>query len=131
MQLDATGRSLSRRTLSAGLAVLLTCGALLAAGAASTERAEAAEVDFGIATGTIYFTKGETAAVAEGGGGASFICGMVPGPAKFACGAISASWTVQANRAKNRDMCLKVKFTQAPPPAFQHWPDIYAGDRCF
>ena len=130
MLLDACSRPLSRNLRLTALALLLACAAFFAASAVSAERAEAAEVKFGYVTGTIYFSKGETAAVAEGGGPASFACGTLPGPAKFACGAMSVAWTTQANRAKNRDMCLKVKFTQAPPPAFQHWPDIYEGDYC-
>ncbi len=129
MLLDACSRPLSRHVRLTGLA-LLACAALFAASAVFVERAEAAEVKFGIVTGTIYFSKGETASMTEGGPGAIALCNaVVPGPAKFACGA-AVAWTIQANRARNRDMCLKVKFTQAPPPAFQHWPDIYGGGYC-
>ena len=53
----------------------------------------------------------------------------MPGYAKFVC-AETVAWTIQANRAKNRDMCLKIKFTLTPPPMFTFWPDIYGGGYC-
>jgi hypothetical protein len=128
MLLDALGRVPSRHLVRGGLAVLLACAALFAAAALSAERAEAAKFTRGYVTGTVYFSKGETAAITEGGPAATFTCGVaVPGPYKAACGGVVA-WAVQANRAKNRDMCLKVKFALVPPNP--SWPDIYGGNYC-
>ncbi len=129
MPLDACSRPLSRHVRLTGL-VLLACAALFAASAVFAERADAAEVKFGIVTGTIYFSKGETSNVAIGGGFANLACSQVPPPGNAICSAAVATWMAQAARAKEKGMCLKVKFTQAPPPAFQHWPDIYGGGYC-
>jgi hypothetical protein len=102
----------------------------------SAQPASAAKLTRGIATGTVYFNKLETQDVAKAGPGAvAVLCGPIAAW-NAAAGAICAVETgaaiAQANRAINRDMCLKLKFS---PPTFPYlaaatWPDIYRGDYC-
>lgn len=89
----------------------------------------------GFVTCTYYFGKATTKDIAniKGGGPA---CGAalkyLPGIAKIAavaCLAIGGAVKVQAQRAVNRDMCLKIKYTRPMAP-FAAWPDIYKGKRC-
>lgn len=44
------------------------------------------------------------------------------------CGASIAEAVIQANRAQNRGMCLKIKYAPGPSPIW--WPDIYRGGHC-
>jgi hypothetical protein len=102
--------------------------AVLVVQAARPESAQAAKVTTGWVTGTVYFSKGETAAITEGGPGVIGACGtFVPKPWNAVC-LTAVAWTVQANRARNRHMCLKVKFLLGDPVV--HWPDIYKGGYC-
>lgn len=87
----------------------------------------------GTVTGTIYFNKLETRDIASAGAGAA-VCTVimrlgVPGAIiGSGCAVAAASIVVQANRAKNRNMCLKIKHTLYGPPVW--WPDIYSGGHC-
>lgn len=79
----------------------------------------------------------ETADIATGGtAGAGAVCGIVAaftGPGGAACAAVAAPSVIQAIRADNRNMCLKIKFS---PPTFPFvgsvatWPDICSGGYC-
>lgn len=88
----------------------------------------------GLVTGTIYFNKKETLDFSSAGSALS-VCALaakIPAPAGTVllagCVVGGAALIVQANRAKNRSMCLKVKFTL--PPLSTWWPDIYGGGYC-
>ena len=118
-------RRLVAHTLVCGMLCAL---ALIVVQAARPESAQAAKVTTGWATGTLYFSKGETQGITEGGPAAVGACfRFVPPPYNVACfGAVA--WVTQANRARNRDMCLKVKFLLTNSAV--HWPDIYRGGYC-
>lgn len=119
------GRLSVARALVCGLLCAL---ALVVLQSARPESAHAAKLTTGWVTGTVYFSKGETAAITEGGPGVIAVCGtFVPGPYKAVC-LTAVAWTIQANRARNRGMCLKVKFVLVSPGT--HWPDIYRGGYC-
>jgi hypothetical protein len=82
-------------------------------------------------TCTVYFNKRETADIAAATSGATFVCGAIAlagGVGGVVCAGALASFIIQANRAKNRDMCLKIKVLRAPAAGF--WPDIYSGGHC-
>lgn len=83
----------------------------------------------GTATCTYYFGKKATKDIAASsivGGG----CGLLKVVPLVAGGCLVAfaSVNVQANRAKNRGMCLKIKYTRFGPTVW--WPDIYSGKYC-
>lgn len=118
------------------MAVLaLALAAALIAAAIGSQPASAAKLTRGIATGTAYFNKVETKDIARSGtAGIAALCGPIGlwnGPAGVACAAYAGTHIVQANRAVNRNMCLKLKFS---PPTFPYigvtWPDIYRGGYC-
>ncbi len=117
-------QTIRRNTIASIVCVLVTISAIFPARPAS-----AAEVTYGIVTGTVYFTRLETIDIAGADviAGAGF-CAWVArktGPAASVIGpycAINAvSIISQARRAQNRNMCLKIKFT----PTGLAWPDIY------
>jgi hypothetical protein len=88
----------------------------------------------GIVTSTVYFNKSWTKdMVAVGEGGEAF-CTLVDAipvvgpPLGVACTLEAVAVAVQAVRADNRGMCLKLKFVH--PPVGIVVPDIYRGRYC-
>lgn len=93
------------------------------------------KLTFGLVTGTLYFNKSETRDFSTAGSlvAACAAVGRVPEVGAVllvACLAVGISWMVQANRANNRGMCLKIKFTLPINPLGTWWPDIYSGGYC-
>ncbi|MCU1452990.1 MAG: hypothetical protein JWN46_1136, partial [Acidimicrobiales bacterium] len=93
----------------------------------------------GYVTATIYFNRGETHDATHGGpliAACGGLAALVSGAAGVAMGAACATQAgaviVQANRADDRRMCLKVKMTWPPIalPTTVIWPDIYDGGYC-
>lgn len=84
----------------------------------------------GVVTCTYYFGKKATKDVASGASAGALCSGVlkVLPVAAAGCGAAVAALAVQANRAKNRGMCLKVKYAKGPFPVW--YPDIYSGSYC-
>ncbi len=88
----------------------------------------------GTVTGTIYFNRFETAMAATGATAAMALCSVVVvgGPIGIAISAVclprAAQIFVQAEHAKHRNMCLKVKYPRADP--LMQWWDVYAGQYC-
>jgi peptidoglycan hydrolase-like protein with peptidoglycan-binding domain len=91
----------------------------------------------GYATNTIYFNQAQTDYFDSGESQAcELFATLTPIPAVGEIGDVLAGgcevqWKIvelQARRAEERGMCLKIKFT--PPPAFVWWPDIYSGTYC-
>lgn len=109
----------------------LICGVLCALAfaavhaATSPEPAQAAKFTTGYVTGTIYFSKGETAVAARG---EAWVCAALPRPASIACTLAIGPVSWQARRARDKGMCLKIKFVMPDPR--QYWPDIYGGGYC-
>jgi hypothetical protein len=122
------------------LCIPLAIGAVLLAllvAPSGPQRADAAKLTRGIATGTLYFNRVETKDVARGGtAGASALCGAVAaftgGAGGAICAAVAAPFVIQAIRADNREICLKIKFSPPTLPflAPATWPDIYGGGYC-
>lgn len=94
------------------------------------------KVTYGLVTGTIYFNKAETKDFSSAGSliSACAVVAKVPGALGVAllagCLVNGISWVVQANRAVNRSMCLKIKFTAPVVGLATWWPDIYGGGYC-
>ncbi|MDX6705637.1 MAG: hypothetical protein QOK16_2339 [Solirubrobacteraceae bacterium] len=110
------------------LACTLLCAlALVAIRGAQPESAHAATVTKGWVTGTVYFNKKETRTISEFQIATMACVAAVPAWLKPVC-AYAVVWTTQARRARDRGMCLKVKFLLANP--VDHWPDIYGGGYC-
>ncbi len=99
--------------------------------------AAAADFTVGIATGTVYFNRYETQMAAKSAEVALVvICGPLlavpPVPVGMtlaaSCGAKIGMIVIQAEHAKAKNMCLKVKFPLATPGV--QWWDVYRGSRC-
>jgi hypothetical protein len=101
--------------------------ALVAIRGAQAESAHAAMVTKGWVTGTVYFNKKETRTISEFQLATMACVAAVPAWAKPVC-LYAVVWTTQAKRARDRGMCLKVKFLLGSP--VDHWPDIYGGGYC-
>jgi hypothetical protein len=133
MQTTMSMRQHPGRAIALTVTVML---AVLAFAAVAARPAHAAKVTTGWVTGTVYFNKSETKDMKSVANVAP-ICGALA-PVAPPAGAIAAAACAfdfgavafQANRAENRNMCAKIKFTLTPPPATAWWPDIYSGDHC-
>jgi hypothetical protein len=115
--------------------LVLTLALVFVALGPGAERAEAAKLTRGYATGTLYLNRLETKDVATAGPLAgAVLCGIVAyftPPGGLACGAQASAYVVQAVRAENRGMCLKIKFSPPVAPfVVPTWPDIYRGGYC-
>jgi hypothetical protein len=82
----------------------------------------------GVVTCTYYFNKRTTKDL-SGATKAAAVCGLL---LKFpiataGCAASAGVVAYQADRARNRGMCLKIKYTKH---AAVWWPDIYRGKHC-
>ncbi len=97
----------------------------------------AADFTVGVATGTVYFNRYETQMAAKSAEVALVvICGPLlavpPVPVGMtlaaSCGAKIGMIVIQAEHAKARNMCLKVKYVLVSP--YQQWWDVYRGSRC-
>jgi hypothetical protein len=92
----------------------------------------------GILTSTIYFNKKQTDYFDSDEGQACALIAAaalpIPGAGEIgefvagACELDAAVIELQASRATERDMCLKIKFTNTQIPVL--WPDIYRGQYC-
>lgn len=84
----------------------------------------------GTVTCTYYFNKGTTRDLASAAS-VGMLCGValkyVP-PAGIGCAVAIVAVNVQANRAKSRGMCLKIKYTRFGATVW--WPDIDSGKHC-
>jgi len=126
------GLSLSSLDSRLPVARALICGLLCALmlilmQATRPESAQAAKFTTGWVTGTVYFDKNETRNISEVGQDVLDLCTDIV-PARFTplC-LVSRAWVRQAKRARDRSMCLKVKFLLSSllNPVPLHWPDIY------
>ena len=91
----------------------------------------------GYVTNTIYFNQAQTDYFDSGESQAcDLLSQLIAIPAVGEAAGIlvagcEVQWQIvelQAHRAEERGMCLKIKFT--PPPALVWWPDIYSGKYC-
>lgn len=109
------------------IAVLL--GSLMVGAATTAPDTSAATLTHGYFSSTLYFNKLETADFADGEAVAAGLCGTITyayPPAGLACFARAGEIIYQANRAENRNMCLKMKYAHGGA----YWFDIYSGKYC-
>jgi len=122
---------LSPRRVAGALALASALGAGLALGPVAQD-AQAAKARNTPLTRTVNLNRAETKDVADGGDVAgAALCGVVAaftGPGGAICGAAAGPFVVQAIRADNRGMCLRVR--QSKPFPGVVWPDIYRGPDC-
>ncbi len=109
--------------------IAMLLGSLIIGAATTAPDTSAATLTHGYFSSTLYFNKLETADIADGEAAAAGICGVmtrVYPPAGLACFARAGEFIIQANRAENRGMCLKMKYAHGGPV----WFDIYGGKYC-
>lgn len=83
----------------------------------------------GTVTCTYYFSKTQTKDLSTITKAAAICAFLLKFPiAAAGCGAAAGVVAYQADRAKNRNMCLKIKYTKVGVTVW--WPDIYSGKYC-
>lgn len=116
------------------------CAVLGLSGLLLPATADAATSTHGRVTSTVYFNRAETLDLASAGPVGAGVCWagvtkipVVGVPVGVICGAELSFASIQAIRARNRGMCVKLKYTNVTPPGLPvppHWWDIYDGKYC-
>lgn len=128
---DATGKSLPTSYTVAGNTLLQKVDHR---GAAYPVVADP-EFGCGVPWCSIYFDRGETAAIASGGSlGRQYIsaaCQAAPGPAAIACRLATAYVTITAGVATAQQKCVGIIGYPIPLPPYASWNTfVYSGSQC-